>query len=185
MTEAQPLTRVVRIDALPKEGQTVTIEASAPEREALAKLYELPAIAALTATLRVGPAGHAGARVTGAVHGELTQVCVVTLEPLGSDIAEDIALLFEPPPPQVERAADADDGDDEDQSRKPERNWNKPEPLIDGVVDLGALATEFLILGLDPYPRKPGAVFEPPADLRRDPGPFAALAKLAKDGNGH
>ena len=59
--------------------------------------------------------------------------------------------------------------------------WNDPEPLIGGVVDLGALATEFLILGLDPYPRKPGAVFEPPQDREPQGGPFAALAKLTKD----
>jgi hypothetical protein len=45
---------------------------------------------------------------------------------------------------------------------------------------LGGLATEFLILGLDPYPRKPGAVFEPPQDSKRDQGPFAALGRLAK-----
>ena len=28
--------------------------------------------------------------------------------------------------------------------------------LVGGTVDLGAIATEFLILGLDPYPRKTG-----------------------------
>ena len=55
MSEAGPLSRVVRIDDLPKEGQSVTIEASAPEREALAKLYDLPAIAALTAELASSP----------------------------------------------------------------------------------------------------------------------------------
>jgi hypothetical protein len=38
--------------------------------------------------------------------------------------------------------------------------------------------TEFLILGLDPYPRKPGVVFQPPHDDKPDPGPFAGLAKL-------
>jgi hypothetical protein len=48
------------------------------------------------------------------------------------------------------------------------------------VVDLGALATEFLILGLDPYPRKAGAVFQPPARAQPDESPFAALAKLKK-----
>ena len=55
-----------------------------------------------------------------------------------------------------------------------------PEPLIGGAVDLGAIAIEFLILGIDPYPRKPGAVFEasPAGD---DPAkPFAALAALKK-----
>ena len=40
-----------------------------------------------------------------------------------------------------------------------------PETLHGGVVDLGAVATEFLILGIDPYPRKPGAVS--PRRLRR------------------
>jgi len=56
--------------------------------------------------------------------------------------------------------------------------------LIGGAVDLGALATEFLILGLDPYPRQPGAVFRPPADARPDEGPFAALAKLKRGRDG-
>ena len=63
MTEAGPLTRVVRVDALPRDGRTVTIEASPAEREALASLYELPAIAALTATLRARAAPDAAARV--------------------------------------------------------------------------------------------------------------------------
>ena len=51
----------------------------------------------------------------------------------------------------------------------------------DGAVDLGAVATEFLLLGIDPYPRKPGAVFERPAAGRPGGHPFAALAALKKD----
>ncbi len=62
--------------------------------------------------------------------------------------------------------------------------WNEPEPLVDGIVDLGALATEFLILGLDPYPRKPGAAFEPPREGAADGGPFAALAGWSKGRDG-
>ena len=58
-----------------------------------------------------------------------------------------------------------------------------PGPNQSGVVDLGALAIEFLILGLDPYPRKPGAVFELSQDVKPEPGPFAALAGL-KDKHG-
>ena len=29
-----------------------------------------------------------------------------------------------------------------------------PDPIVDGKVDLGALAAEFIALALDPYPRK-------------------------------
>ena len=48
------------------------------------------------------------------------------------------------------------------------------------MIDLGAVATEFLILGIDPYPRKPGAVFEAPAAGEGGGHPFAALAALKK-----
>ena len=78
---------------------------------------------------------------------------------------------------RVARKAGEDEAAEEG-SERPQRSWNGPEPLVGGIVDLGALATEFLILGLDPYPRKPGAVFELPQDVKPDPGPFAALAGL-------
>ncbi len=54
-----------------------------------------------------------------------------------------------------------------------------PEPIVNGFIDLGQLAAEFLVLGLDPYPRKPGAEFIPP-ELVVDPEehPFAALKAL-------
>jgi hypothetical protein len=48
------------------------------------------------------------------------------------------------------------------------------------MIDLGALATEFLILGIDPYPRKPGTVFEPPWEGGDVGHPFAGLAALTK-----
>jgi hypothetical protein len=55
-----------------------------------------------------------------------------------------------------------------------------PEPLENGIVDLGAVATEFLILGIDPYPRKPGAEFTPAKTRQEGEHPFAALAALKK-----
>ena len=57
-----------------------------------------------------------------------------------------------------------------------------PDPIVDGKIDLGALAAEFLALGLDPYPRKPGAEFAPPAADEPPDSPFDALAKIAKKG---
>ncbi len=53
-----------------------------------------------------------------------------------------------------------------------------PEPLLDGILDLGALATEFLILGLDPYPRKVGVEFVAPEAGEAAAHPFAALEAL-------
>ena len=59
-----------------------------------------------------------------------------------------------------------------------------PEPLVDGKIDLGALATEFLVLGIDPYPRKAGAEFTPPKVGDDDAHPFAALEALKKPSGG-
>ncbi len=52
------------------------------------------------------------------------------------------------------------------------------EPLHEGRIDLGAVATEFLLLGVNPYPRKPGVEFASPASVAAEEGPFAALAAL-------
>jgi uncharacterized metal-binding protein YceD (DUF177 family) len=178
MTEERPFSRLVRVDHL-REGQVVAIEATPAEREALASSYRLPAIAALTATLRVDPSGKGGARVTGAVHGELTQICVVSLEPFPATVDEDVDVKFAPQTTASSRSAATEESEtfsftDEDD----------PDPVIEGKIDLGALTAEFFALGLDPYPRKPGAAFDEegtnsePAD-----SPFAALAQRGKAGS--
>lgn len=176
MIEAIPFSRPVRVDALPREGQTVTIEATSAERQALASFFELPAIAALTATLRVEPWGHGGARVSGAVRGALTQVCVVSLEPFPATVDEAVDARFAPRAASDSKPTAARETfslDDEDE----------PDPVVEGKIDLGALAAEFFALGLDPYPRKPGATFEQSAESEPADSPFAALAKRAKRGS--
>ena len=55
-----------------------------------------------------------------------------------------------------------------------------PEPLVGGTIDLGAVAVEFLMLGIDPYPRKEGAEFAAPSADLEGAHPFAALAALKK-----
>ena len=164
-------------------GQHFDLTADHDIRAAVARVAGLRDLPRLQAHFDVTRTGDSGLRVAGRVSATVGQNCVVTLEPLTNEVDEDIDLVFAPPPPEPEPEA-ADEEESEDAPPRRTRNWNEPEPLIGGVVDLGALAIEFLLLGLDPYPRKPGAVFEPPQDLKREAGPFAALAKLAKGGNG-
>ena len=107
--------------------------------------------------------------MTGRVTAEVAQTCVVTLEPLTNPIEEDVDLLFLPGAP--ERLAAGNPDEDED----------VPEPLVGGRVDLGVIATEYLVLAIDPYPRKEGVTFEAPKVGDDAPHPFAALAALKKD----
>jgi uncharacterized metal-binding protein YceD (DUF177 family) len=176
MTEEKPFSRVVRVDAIPREGQVIAIEASPAERKELASFYRLPAIAALTATLRLEPWGRGGARVTGAVHGEVTQICVVSLDPFPATVDEEVDVRFAP-----QTAASSGSV----ATREPETfslvDEDEPDPIIDGTIDLGALTAEFLALGLDPYPRKPGVLFdEERTNSEPTDSPFAALAERNK-----
>lgn len=166
----------VALDDVPEEGQHFDLSADADTRAAVARMAGLRDLPRLEASFDVNRHGRAGLHVAGRISATAGQTCVVTLEPLANEVTENVDLLFEPPPavPQDAEATDASDRPPDDQTER----------LVDGTVDLGALATEFLILGLDPYPRKPGAVFQPPADPRPDEGPFAALGALKKDRDG-
>ncbi len=163
----------VAVDDIAETGQHFDLAADDAERAAVARIAGLRELPRLEAHFDVTRRGAGGLHVSGTVSATVGQNCVVTLEPLTNEIEETIDLVFVPqqPPAPNQKEAEAEPRD---------VKWNDPEPLIGGVVDLGALATEFLILGLDPYPRKPGAVFEPPQDLKPEAGPFAALAKLTK-----
>jgi hypothetical protein len=171
----------VALEDIAETGRHVDLVADAETRAAVARVVGLRELPRLEAAFDVTHHGADGMRVAGRVFATVGQNCVVTLEPLTNTVDEAVDLIFVPPRP-VGRKTVADDADeDESEKSPPAANWNKPEPLIGGVVDLGALATEFLILGVDPYPRKPGAVFEPPKDAEPDPGPFAVLAGLTKN----
>jgi uncharacterized metal-binding protein YceD (DUF177 family) len=178
MTEGRLFSRLVRVDHLPREGQVVTIEATPAEREELASFYRLLDIAALTATLRLEPWGRGGARVTGAVHGALTQVCIVSIEPFPATVDEDVDVRFAPP-----TAADRKSSAEQEDQTFSLADEDEPDPVIDGKIDLGALTAEFFALGLDPYPRKPGAVLdEERTNSEPIDSPFAALAQPDKPG---
>jgi uncharacterized metal-binding protein YceD (DUF177 family) len=106
------------------------------------------------------------------VQARVGQTCVVTLEPIENDIDEEVDLIFAPAE-EIAPQIDADDDDGQSTIADP------PEPIENGMIDLGRLATDVLFLAIDPYPRKQGAMFEPQV-AARDPEdhPFAALKAL-------
>lgn len=175
----------VAVDEVAEGGQSFALSADAETRAAIAKLAGLRDLPRLQANFEVSPQGSGGLRVVGRVSATVGQNCVVTLEPLANTVEEEVDLVFMPRPAAREAADEGDEGDQGEGGRGlADAKWDEPEPLLGGIVDLGALATEFLILGLDPYPRKPGAVFEPPRELRPVAGPFAALAGWTKGRHG-
>jgi uncharacterized metal-binding protein YceD (DUF177 family) len=167
---------------IPETGRRLDLVADEAIRQAIVKAAGLAGLPRLEAQFDLTRHGADGLQVAGVVAATVVQHCVVTLEPIESAIEETVDLVFRPQPESVAEAAR--EAAREAASLQSPEAAEPPEPLRNGAVDLGAIATEFLLLGLDPYPRKPGAVFDAPV-AEDDPSshPFAALAALKKPGD--
>jgi len=161
----------VAISDIPEGGKRFDLVADEATRAEVAQTAGLRSLPRLQATFDVARYGSDGVRVDGEISATVGQNCIVTLDAIDNEVKEAVNLVFAPPSSPVT----GEDGDEDAVVINPD----EPEPLTGQTIDLGALATEFLIVGIDPYPRKPGATFEPPAV--EDDGsahPFAALAAL-------
>jgi uncharacterized metal-binding protein YceD (DUF177 family) len=167
----------VMVAQIPESGLHRDIDASPSERAAMAKVADLREILSANASLDVTPKGGGRFHVGGRVRARIGQTCVVTLDPIENDLDEEIDLIFAPPE-QIPDLSDLVDDAAESGVEIPD----PPEPIVNGIIDLGRLATDALLLAIDPYPRRPDAIFEPPAEAA-DPEahPFAALKALKLD----
>jgi uncharacterized metal-binding protein YceD (DUF177 family) len=115
-------------------------------------------------------------RLSGEISANVTQLCVVTLEPVRDRIRESFTVEFWP-------AGDIEALNDSEQEASPD--YESPEPIVAGKIDIGALAAEILASAINPYPRKADAEFVWDGvedDAMSEPsGPFAKLAKLRPD----
>jgi len=175
--KADPWSVPINVAHIPDTGLHRDIEAGRAAREAMAEVAGLREILSASASLDVTPKSGGRFHVAGHVRARIGQTCVVTLDPIENDIDEPIDLIFAPPE-QIPQLADLVDEAAESDVEIPD----PPEPIVNGVIDLGRLATDALFLAIDPYPRRSDAVFEPPV-VAADPEdhPFAALKALQLD----
>jgi uncharacterized metal-binding protein YceD (DUF177 family) len=167
----------VAVHEIPETGKRFDLIADERVRAAVTRLAGLQSLPRFEAVFDVTRRGRDGLRVAGVVSATVGQICVVTLEPMENVVEEPVDLVFTPDA-GVPPLADGDAGPDAAASP------DAPEPLTGNSVDLGAIAIEFLLLGIDPYPRKPDAIFEAPATGEASAHPFAALATLKKPPDG-
>jgi hypothetical protein len=168
----------VSLAEVPETGRHFDLVADEATRIAIARLAELSGLPRLDAAFDLALHGRGGVHVMGHVSATVEQTCVVTLEPVENQIEEAVDLIFVPADAAVSaEGARRVESDGEETAILTE---DPPEVLRDGMVDLGAIATEFLLLGIDPYPRKPGAVFQLDPSGDDAAHPFAALAALKK-----
>ena len=163
----------VPVERIPDTGLHREIEADEATRSAMAEIAGLREIAYVRAAFDLKPRSGGQVHVTGRVQARVGQNCVVTLEPLENDIDEEVDLTFAPSE-QIPEMAKGEEDDDSAIDMT-----DAFEPIENGNIDLGRLASDVLYLAIDPYPRKEGVAFEPQVEaVDPEDHPFAALKSL-------
>ena len=103
--------------------------------------------------------------VKGNIKANVVQSCVVSGEPVKETINETFEEFFT---------------DNKRYKQSIEINMDSPDvtPVENNRIDLEELATQYLILSLNPYPHKQNIVFEDKIEEEKKPNPFAILEKL-------
>jgi len=172
--------RVVKMTALGREPEGFSAKATPMEAEALARRLGLLDLTDFSIEAEIRK-WRRGVRVTGRIVADVSQECIVTLDPVPDHIDETFDRGFLP---ERDIVGDVKPGQEVEIEDDPELG-DLPD-LLGEALDLGEIATEALILALDPYPRADG---EDPLDLAAAPPgeapisdeevkPFAALAQL-------
>jgi hypothetical protein len=159
----------VRLHEVARGPVVRRLEAEPQERRQLADRLGVDSLQQLSAEVRAA-SWLDGAEVEGTWTAIVGQTCGVTLEPLENRLAGRFTVRAVPrgsvnaPAEELEVAVDPDAPD-------------PPDVLEDDVLDLTAYLLEHVALEVDPFPRKPGAVFEAP-EPESPPSPFAVLDRL-------
>jgi Large ribosomal RNA subunit accumulation protein YceD len=179
MTEGA-FSRPIVVDALPEGGETaVSFTADAQELLDLARWMGLPDLAEFVGDFRLLRRARGRVTAQGELRARMTRVCVVTLEPFETELTESVSLEFAPQAEAEAAAEPARVAHEPLPGQSLVDLPDPPDPIIDGRIDLGAVSAEFLSLGLDPHPRKPGVDFHPPeVESTAEESPFAALGRL-------
>jgi uncharacterized metal-binding protein YceD (DUF177 family) len=162
--------KTVKLGELPV---ALTLQADEAVRKSLAKELGVAEVQSLSAELRVVP-WMDGAELSGRWRAKVTLTCGVSLDPFEETYDEPLLIrmvpqtspLAIPPEEEVEMDPEAED---------------PPDVLEGDSIDVAAYLAEQLALAVPPFPRKPGAVFEPPPP-EEPPSPFAVLLNLKPKG---
>lgn len=162
----------IRLDQVGK-GASRRLVPNGAHRAAIAEQLGLVELSGLEADVQVLPWGR-DYEIKGSLKGVVVQTCGVTLEPFSTEIIANFSVKASENPPEEELDPDV------------EITLETPDPpdlIENGQIDLAAYVVEHLALEIDPFPRRPGAEFQPPA-ADPEPSPFAVLAQLRRDRTG-
>lgn len=167
--------RPIAVEQIAPNGSDHTIQAGAEELSALAQRFAIPAIHSLSARMTALPWRRGGVQVRGEIVADVELNSVVSLEPFTTTVRESLVRYYQ---------AEIGPGHRPTVYSVESLEGEEPDVISGGAIDLGEIAAESLALALDPYPRKPGEVFQDAPqqaeEERRQESPFAVLSQLKK-----
>lgn len=155
--------------SIPEDGLAVERKAGATEIEGLAELLDILAIERLQVRYRIDAMPRGRFRLTGELQARVTQACVVTLDPVTTDITDHMDVEFWPAKALPEPA----------EAEQTILGVPEHEPIDDHRLAVGRVIIESLAAALPQFPRAAGAELEQTEAAPTGGGkvnPFAALA---------
>ncbi|HEX4894144.1 MAG TPA: DUF177 domain-containing protein [Hyphomicrobiaceae bacterium] len=154
---------------IPSNGLEKKRSATAEECASIAAALGLVSCEGVAARYRITPRAGGRYALDGTIDADVTQECVVTLEPLPAHLTIPLSVEFVPEAGRTdESASDLID---------PFATVDV-EPIVQGRMEIGRVVVEEVASNLDPYPRRPESAFEWQDEKAAEASPFAALAKL-------
>lgn len=180
-TADRPFSYNVKVGHISLNPVEVRLEANEAERKGLAELWDVVSVEELKAELKINRWKRDGVRVRGTVKARIVQECVVSLDPVETEINEEFEQLFVPEGSKLARVPIQPSGE---MVMDPE-GQDLPETFVGDTIDAGVVVAEFAAMGIDPYPRKPGLDFEDHIEDTGEndvkPSSFAALKDWKKE----
>jgi hypothetical protein len=159
----------IKVGEIGREAKTYAFEADTLAKREIVKRLDLESLDSFNGEITVTP-WLDGAVLDGRYNAVLAQTCGVTAESLPQTLSNVFVVRLLPqgsPNAPAEPAAGGEIEIDLDAD-------DPPDLLESDLIDLTGYALEHLGLDLDPFPRKEGAEFVPPAD-DVNLSPFAVL----------
>jgi uncharacterized metal-binding protein YceD (DUF177 family) len=174
-TQSLPLAHSTNLARLGNAGDQVTITADVAQRAAIARWAGLVSLQAFEAKVEIKKLGPDRFGLSFHLTADLSQACVVTLEPVQSRIDCSFSRELHFIGPTRHKQVSDDSGADLVLDAEEEG----PEEIESLHYDLAGPVLEEFVLSLEPYPRRPGVEFAPQTDEQDHPeSPFAVLKDL-------
>jgi hypothetical protein len=168
-----PLSVIYDLADLSDGGAEVSIAATAEQRTKLAEWAGVGSVETFEAQVELGRRSATRFAYDATLIADITQSCVVTLEPVRSHLRLNISRIMHltgvsrrPGLASHELSPGSEDA---------------AETIQDARYDLASPLLEEFSLAVDPYPRAPGVVFKAPQDSDTAESPFLALKRLKRD----